>query len=644
MRKGMMLSAGALALTLLAGCGGGGDSTGKVERVLVGYVYVTKNDGTYGGAYTAYILPANNLKVYDPTPANGESGDEVPLDKPTGGVVQLSVDGSITRAIDTESFNLATSNEIICTAKGAESGLVTVSVASPIVNGAVTKTLSVPTINLGTSAYDKTVLGVQSPNTPTYTPGLPDEVRVRLNTTKGVGGVAATGAVMAPADMMASNGTSLGAGFVSGQTYQSSVAVFDKNGIVVTGATTTLASSDATRVSVSGTQLVAAVGQTTGDVQVTVGVTGTALVSEIFHGSYNQGSATAVTVTPAGPTDLLWAAAGVEATVGLTSTVKNEVGTVIVGATVAFTSDKSTANDWNTGAFNSVTSVFTAASGTTNGSGQLATTVTAPTSTGALAAGNAAKGTAIVTATSGSATGTATLNITRPLGSLTIAGPNRLDVGAVSSLVVTDPLNYRVTSAQDIDGDVVTTPSITWSIANTAGAGTVGNIGDTSGQSTSVASINASTAQVTAGGIAGQAVITATSGAVTATKTTEIYGVPTKIVVAPGTVASVIAGATGEYAGAANTTQPFSFTLIDAYGHTISYGEISNHTTTSSISSAAAGSITAGGLNIHNFTLTFGTADGTATVGTGTFTWTGIAGGSATALGGITRTIGVNGS
>ena len=161
MRKVTMLGAGAAALSLLAGCGGGGSSD-KVTRVLVGYVYVTKNSGgSYTGPTTAFILPANNLNVIDPTPAAPDSGDEIPIAKPTAGTITLSVDGSLTRSIDTEAFNLATSNEIICTAKGKESGLVSVT-ATGIQLDSVAKTFTNLSVNLGTRTNNGTVLAMEA--------------------------------------------------------------------------------------------------------------------------------------------------------------------------------------------------------------------------------------------------------------------------------------------------------------------------------------------------------------------------------------------------------------------------------------------------------------------------------------------------
>lgn len=623
MRKVTMLGAGALALSLLAGCGGGG-SADKVTRVLVGYVYVTKNSGgTYTGPTTAFILPANNLNVIDPTPANPESGDEIPVAKPTAGTLTLSVDGSLTRALDTETFNLASSNEIICTAKGKVNGLVTVS-ASGIELDSVAKTFASLSVNLGTTASNGTNLGIQSANTPTYTPGAPDDIRIRMRTTKGVGGTAVNGTWKSPDDMMVSNGTGLGTGFMAGQVYDLAAAVLDANGIVITGASVTVTPSDLTRVTYGSNQLTTALGQTTADVEVTVAVTGATLINKLFHGDYNQGTAAAITVTPAGPTDLLWAASGAEATQAMTVTAKNEVGANVVGSTVNLTSNKSSANDWQTGAFDSTTAVFTPATGVTDASGQLATVVTAPTSTGALPAGNAAKGLCTVTATIGANTGTATLRVVRPLGDVQITGPTMLDTGSATPNPAQLPVPaniVKVTSMTDIDTDTLAPadyPAVTWNRVNTvAGANVVGNTGDTSPRSVSNATI-ASNGVVTAGTIAGQVVVTATAGGVTSAVplTIEIYGKPSKLVYNPDT------NATGGYTGTAGNTQAFTVAYYDAFGHNLT-SEVSGLRTQSGISSSAAGTISAGGLGVSSFDLTFGTGTGTFTIALTTATWTG---------------------
>jgi len=624
MRKVTMLGAGALALSLLAGCGGGG-STDKVTRVLVGYVYVTKNSGgSYTGPTTAFILPANNLNVIDPTPANPDSGDEIPIAKPTAGTLTLSVDGSLTRALDTETFNLASTNEIICTAKGKVNGLVTVSASGVELSG-VSKNFASLSVNLGTTASNGTVLGIQSANTPTYTPGAPDDIRIRMRTTKGVGGTAANGAWMSPDDMMTSNGTGLGAGFVAGQVYDLASAVLDANGIVITGASVTVTPSDLTRVTYASNQLTTALGQTTADVQVTVAVSGATLINKLFHGSYNQGTAASITVTPAGPTDLLWAASGVAATQNMTVTAKNEVGANVVGVTVNLTTNKSTTNDWNTGAFDSTTAVFTPASGVTDASGQLATVVTAPTSTGALAPGNPAKGTCTVTATVGANTGTATLRVVRPLGDVQITGPTILDTGASTPepSQVPVPANIvKVTSMTDIDTDTLAPadyPTVTWNRLNTvAGGATVGNTGDTSPRSVSNATI-APNGVVSAGSIAGQVVVTATAAGVTSATplTIDIHGKPSKLYYTPDTT-----HAGGGYAGAAGTSQHFDVTYLDSYGHDLT-AEVSGLRTQSGISSSAAGTISAGGVGLSGFDLTFGTGTGTFTIALTTATWTG---------------------
>ena len=111
----------------------------------------------------------------------------------------------------------------------------------------------------------------------------------------------------------------------------------------------------------------------------------------------------------------------------------------------------------------------------------------------------------------------------------------------------------------------------------------------------------------------------------------------------PDTAPSVIAGANGEYAGANSTTQAFNFDLMDAFGHVLPFGSYPTFNSTSSISSGAGGSITAGGANIRAFTLTFGPGDGTMDITVST-TYIGVNNSQNIAIPGLVRTAGVNGS
>ncbi len=110
---------------------------------------------------------------------------------------------------------------------------------------------------------------------------------------------------------------------------------------------------------------------------------------------------------------------------------------------------------------------------------------------------------------------------------------------------------------------------VTWTPTNAAFAANVGNTGNVQAGTVSTASVNAS-GVLTAGTVPGQVSVIATIGSVnSAPVVTQIFGVPSKIIMNPDTAASVIAGATGEYLfGSVGATQPASFTLQDSTGHT----------------------------------------------------------------------------
>jgi hypothetical protein len=309
------------------------------------------------------------------------------------------------------------------------------------------------------------------------------------------------------------------------------------------------------------------------------------------------------------------------------------------GIAVTFSNTKAPANTWAA----SPGTNYTAIVSPTNASGQATATFNPPDAVNAPIPGNAAKGLSVATATAGSASGTFNITVLRPIGALTIVGPSRLDTGTTSSNVVSGPQTYELTGATDVDGDAATIPAgtATWSVLNAAFSATVGNTGNTQAGSVSNSSINPTTGVVTAGTVAGQATVSATIGTVTSNNVvTQIFGTPSKIILSPDTVASVIAGATGEYLFAnVGDTVNASFTLQDASGHVTPSGEYSGYTSNFSIQALTGGSITPGGLNVSAFTVTCGNTDGTFNV-TVNGTWTGALGGSGSIN--LTRDIGQN--
>lgn len=593
--RAILLVAGAAAL-VIAGCGGssGSSSRTSVTRVVAGYVYVENNNGIDAGP-SVIIAPSS-------TPPSGYY-------KPTAGTVTLTVnDGTITRSSATLSINVATNNEVIATVKSVDATPAVVVAGTGLeLSGTPKGDLAAHSVALGTTTDNGKVLGLTVNAPGTYTPGAVASIKVLVKDNG-----ATTPVFGAPGDVIPS-------GFISGDTYDVAAAAFDANGVVVTGATPVVTSSAPT-VAVNGSSTVltpvigtgAAAGALT--ITTTVGSVNTA-----FTSSFGYGTVTHVTLTPAGPTALLWNVTGgpAPATQAVTATVTNQYDAPVPNASVAFTGTNIATNVW---AVTAGGTAFASPTVTTGNDGTAANTLTAPANAnGVLSnADKAVKGTNTLTATVNSVTGTATINITRPLASVAITGVSRLDVGTTSPAVgVTNA--FTITNGVDVDNDTVATPTgaITWSITNVPGVGNIGDLDDLTAKSTSAATINASTGVVTAGAVAGQATVSVTVGTTPSNNlTVDIYGAPSKIKYTPATTA-------GGYSGSKTGVV---FDLIDNWGHTIPTAEYTfTKTGTADSLSGAVFNNLAG----RTFDITAGSGSGTFTL-TVSGNWVGATGGTAT--------------
>ena len=603
MRNLGLLSALVVTGALLAGCGGGGGSSSKkVTRTVAGFVYVLGSTGS--STDNAVIIPS----------AVAPSG----FFAPTAGSVTLSVaDGVITRSPDSEIFNMATSNAIICSVTAKENTTISVS-GTGLMYNASARSLSSFTANIGTKANTGTVLTLNNGST-TYTPGAPVSLKYTVD------GVVPTDPTIpiiagAPDSIL-------------------SIIALDASGVIVPATTYTVAASNA-GASITGTNPGAGpfdivpgpMTQAEGTVDVTIDTVGANLQATI-NGNFTHGTATTVAVTST-VASVTWgtvAPAVPNTTAGLTATVTNQYGAAMPGVAVTFTNPKAPSNTWAA----SPGTNFTAIVSPTNASGQATATFNPPDAVNAMAPGNAAKGVSTVTATAGSATGTVDVTVLRPIGALTITGPSRVDTASTDG-------QFTITGATDVDGDTATIPAgvATWTTVNSAFAANVGNTGNQQAGTVSTSSVNTS-GVMTAGGVAGTASVTASIGAVTSNAVvTQIFGVPSKIILSPDTVASVIAGATGEYTfGSVGGTQAASFTLEDSSGHTIPSGEYAGFTSAFSIQALTGGSITPGGTNISSLTVTCGNTDGTFSIQVNG-TWAGTDGGAGSIN--LTRAIGQN--
>jgi len=597
----------ALIAALLTGCGGSGTAAvTTTSRVLAGFVYA-KGNALGGGADVVITSSAN--------PPTGYFA-------PSSGTVTLSVaDGTLTRAADSQIFDMSISNAIVVTAKAAPSSSVSVSGQNLVLNS-VSKTLTPYSVNLGLIASTGTVELITSPAAPSYTPGTPVALKYTIN----------GNAPAAPKELFIA-----GANDAFGPRVLACVGL-DSNGVINPSASFTLGGSAANGFIISGASPSftispdsAASSAVEGDSTFTVGLVGQNVTGS-FIGNFSYGTVTTVAVTP-GATSLLWNTAGAPATTSIGVVVTNQYGAAMFGQTVNLTNPgKTTANVWNTQAG---ANAFTAISGVTGTTGSISTTLTAPVS--AVAGGGLTttpKGANTITATVGSTVGTASVKVIRPLNSVSISGPSTVNIGTTTPL--TGVGSFSVDSGVDVDGDNAPltdypATTFTYTCTNTAGGATFGNTGDTGVKTTAVASLLAGNSnQVVAGNVAGQYTMQVTGGVVTPsnTVTTQVVGIPAKIFLTPNTnTTNVIAGAQGNYSGIQGATVNSSFVFLDSYGHTIPNGEVT-YNSIFSIDALTGGNMTSGGSGVNSFTLTFGANDGLVHLATTSGTWSPSTGGS----------------
>lgn len=617
--KRLLVLLAIISCLVMAGCGGSGTSASSdVSRVIAGFVYVQGSAGT--ASPVVAVLPTATAPAGYFAPTSGT----VTVTMPNGTVSRGSAGNSL-------NFDMSLSNAVVCTVKGPASTSLSVSASGLNYQGSA-RALSTFTAGIGTSANEGTVLLLNNGGT-TYTPGPAASVRATIN------GVAPTDPVQH---------------FIAGDAAKSlAVVALDASG-VVTPATFTVTDSGVAAASVviggSGNSFTLTAGNmaaTTGAMTFTMTPSAGNAVGN-FNGDFALGAPASVTLS-SNSANVLWGTVTVavaNTTATVTATVFNTNGLALPGASVTFNNAKAPGNTWSASPGTNFTAISNG--GVSDASGVVTATFNPPDAIDPVlnAGQKAAKGVSAVTATAGSATSLATnITVNRPVGSIVIAGPARVDVGTVTPApsIPLSPQSYTITGTVDVDNDPIATPAgvQNWAVVNVdRSAINVGNTGDTVTSSNASATI-ASNGQVTAGGSAGQITVTVTIGSVTSNIiTTEVFGIPSRIVLNPDTVASVIPSARGEYAfGGVGQTQNFSFSLVDSAGHSATPGEISTVTSSSSIQALTGGSITPGGVGVTSFTLTCGNADGLFTIGA-SGNWTGTKGGSGPIN--LTRSIGQN--
>lgn len=593
MRKAGLLTTFAAAAALLVGCGGGGGGTtsANVTRYVTGFVYL-KGDGATGAGPAAVVTTSS-------VPPTGYFA-------PTSGTVTVTApnNGGVEPLASNLNINMASGNAIIVKVTGPDSSDVTISganlarAASPAIT---TKNLGSFSVDLGTrAANNETTLAVQSTGTFTYTPTAPAALLVTLD-----------GA--APA-----NNQEFVVGKPSG--YALAAAVLDANGVAISGLTPTFTSSSTADVDIVGSAAVpqAATGTEGNSVTITTELTTGSLLTQSFTGTFTFGTATNVTVSPS-KTTLLWDVTGTVPpvdTLTLDITVTNQFNAAMPNANYVVTGESVTANAWNTA---NAGTAFTLDAGTTNASGQASVTMSAPAKQDVATGTDLnAKGVQTVTVTVGSASDTTDITVTRPLGSITVAGPSLLRTN--TSSVATGLNSFRVTAAADVDGTAVANPVVTWNIANANAAVTVGNDGDSALSTDATTGSSFAGNILTLGNAAGRLDVTATSGTVTSnTLTIPVWGLANRVVLGPDTTTiGTFTGpaSLGWYDGLANTNLAgINVTVIDSGGNDLVALGVATVTNRSIVNTSGSTFIGGSGTTGDPFVIQAGSADGAFTVG-----------------------------
>lgn len=636
MRKGLcLIASAAIGALMISGCGGGGGSSNPavnpVTRLVVGFVYVKGTAGS-GTGDNVIISPSS-------VPPSGYFVPDA-----TGSVTIAVADGDITRAADSETFFMSDGNVIAASVtQNVAPYQMTVSATGLQRNGTSRSFGSAQAVALGTAVDNGTTLALDVNDPGTYTPGPTASIRLWLRNRQGNPGSSA-----AP---FHDPETATGGNWIGGNTYDTNVAFFDEEGTAKSGITPSITTDDNTRLTYASNRLTALAAQTTATVTVTVAETVGAPVSLTYAADYTQGTVTNLFISGSNPT-LTWPEAGPVSSFGMGVTVTNQYGAPMSGQVVDWRSTEADGGDtgvfvntgtntWNT---TSGGNVFSGAFLPTDANGQTAAIFSTPTSVaGPLAAGDKQpKGINNIQAFIGAVnSNTIVATIIRPLKTVNIVGPARIDVGTSTPTNLLNPQTYQITNGIDVDNDNVAAPAgpFTWVLTNVDNsANNIGDNGDLTTQSTSAASLGGAsgTAQVVnAGNNAGQVTMQVTQYAggtplptPSNTLTTEVYGKPSKLIYRSNDVSgSQIVNGAGAFAG--NNGDVFNFTtrFLDAAGHEIPISELSLTGKTGTTDSLSGANIVFPALPARTYTLTLGSADGTTTISF-SGSWTGLFGGS----------------
>jgi hypothetical protein len=674
MRRTLLLSGiSVVGGVLLAGCGGGGSDSAPAPT----FTEVTKS--VYGFVYVASgLAPSGSPNVVI---TNSSTAPDGYLPANLGTLTIQVADGEITRAADSEVFNLSAGNFIAAkvtsrTSVGGTpsftfSGSGLGSTTGPVGTG----TFPIAATNVSLNSSNS--LQALTFNSAAYTAGPAASLRVLLRD-RSVSG----SKFGAPATVL----SNIIPGNEDNESYDVLVITQDANGVVLGNAsdwsvTDSFSGSDYSFIdfnagsaptrggkgySIPDVIYATGGGDEGDDVQLTFTTPVASGLSTSFTTNYTYGNANTFTASvsnPAGGATLLW-----------DDNFAPPRGAPFNSENIEFTLQNARGVDVPNRAFtlrakNTVGSVY----GTnypSPASGSVFGTVDAQTDgsgfssgsqfrTPEFAIGNAAfnglnikysGGNLVEILVGGTVVGSVTMTITRPLGALGISGASRLDTGTTSPATnaTTNPDRFRLTTANDIDTQSVLAEStfatllsnVTWDAINNIPSATVvsgfpnpaGDLDDTATRSVSAASYNGGSTgvsvRINAGSSAGRFTVTASSGSVTSPAfTVDVFGVPQKVklTTVSGGVSPTAGGFTGIPNGGSITVTP---TFIDTFGHTIPNGELAFGPSLGTVTSGGGGTIIPVSAGSRDYIVTKGNTTTVATVTYNAITWTGAKGGS----------------
>ncbi len=632
----------AASMAIISGCGGSSTvvppTINTSTRVVVGYVYV---------ATGLIAVTPETIITNSSTPPAGYAA-------PTAGTITLFVvDGVITRASDTEVFNMTGGNQIIATVTSNSVNTPQVRYSGTGLQYNGNGKPAIPNTNLNMGGTNGSLLTLNYNDSElNYVPGPVASLEVKIKDPNG------SNVFEIPSVSFANIVPSIS----SADDYQVAVIAKDANGIIIPETQTTMtdANSNTTETAVaqnSNSLSVVGGGVEGVDVAVSFGVAGTLAIQTVVTTNYTYGNANEFTATinpgstSGAPTrglidtGLIWPVIGSRDFDEYYTLVKNKNAVPVPGTIANLnrldTAGTSTGNSWNvpTGMAPPIpNNVFSYDSDDTTGSdGRCYFTLLSPSPV----VGDPLYNTANIKYTpndignrlqvrnvNGTVIGRFDFIVTRPLDSLNITGASRLDVN--TSSVSTGANAYKVANGVDVDSQSVPAPAgpFTWTVSGTPLSTMPIQVGDPDNRSNrSVAaptgSSTSSSIVIGAGPSPGQINVLCAQGSVESNiLITEVYGAPSKVLL------SATPSSTGYFFSPAGGNNTITVSYIDSFGHSLG-SEVATISKAGTVNSNGS-TLTFPNLPSLNYDVTTPSSGTTTATFTLSGTWTGTGQGTTT--------------